>query len=297
MGIAVAESVLLLVLFAYSAGFLLSIAIAVKFPREIRTKCKAATITLIIYISPIIWWIYNIDREENIEYKKRHPPALLLFSKQCVTAQEEVYKTIEDVEGILLLNVRKKGDYDFINQYWPDAALPREYFNDDYIRSFLAAENKDTRRQGIYLNIQNTDVRNSQYIKIISSGYSYVDVKEGVDFARYQYKKINDGELLRRHPPNAGLARYAVSFINDTNPNNRIHWIAGTTVAITDTWKQEVIAKKTWYSLAIVRPRKPNSKYYWPVAKNCPEVPNVYSENYPSTRRFVEHVLKPKQEY
>ncbi|GKT00625.1 hypothetical protein AVKW3434_14570 [Acidovorax sp. SUPP3434] len=88
-------------------------------------------------------------------------------------------------------------------------------------------------------------------------------------------------------------ARYAVSFENIINPADREYWIAGTTVMITDTKTQELIAKKTWYSFEPGFGSHAGNRQPWRFALTCPDIKG--EENHFPTRFYVDQILKPKQ--
>jgi len=296
-----------LVVWAYFLGWLLFLTPAIWFPKRRKHKIVAAIIVTMAYHGPFAYFVYD-----EIKWKKKYPPAKALFDKLCTEAHGYIYKTAENVEGILLLDIRKgdikKDNYD---PYWPDAAFAKDDLNDYYIRSFLdrSFNHFIWWENGIAIK------RKSLPNKLV--GYAYVDVKEGEVFMRYKYdKEYKNGEKLftnslkkERSPQN--LSRYAVAFVNDTNPEYRKHWIAGTTVTIIDTWTQEIMAQKTWYALQYgLGTNIGDGASSW--SKNgiiCPKLEfTQQSESNPYdlitvkyndyiTARFVNQILQPNQEY
>jgi len=140
-GIAVA--IIVPIFFCYAAGCFLFTALATRFKKTPKGKLKAAVIVFLIYTSPISWLIYRAASEtirEKIEYRRTYPPAKALFDELCATAKENIYKTVDNVDGVLLLNIRKGKIEDNRNPHWPDAAYGRDTVSvtgEAYIRTFL----------------------------------------------------------------------------------------------------------------------------------------------------------------
>jgi len=65
-----------------------------------------------------------------------------LFDEKCRTvAGEKIYRTVPDVEGVLLLKVRPKaGDREWADKMWPGAAFAVEPTGDGFLNTFLGAE-------------------------------------------------------------------------------------------------------------------------------------------------------------
>jgi len=265
-------------------GFLLLAALRAKSQKTKKGKIKAVIIVFLIYTSPISWFIYKViskEIQEKIEYRRTYPPAKALFDELCATAKENIYETVDNVDGVLLLNIRKGEIKDDRNPVWPDAAhglYTTSKIGEEYIRTFLNTS-YDTKNDGQ---------------SVASRGYSYVDVKEDGEFWRYKYGELNRRKLIKEHSP-PELARYAVDFKNDVNPEHRKHWVAGTTVTVIDTWNQKTIAEKTWYAFAIKIPRMPEKPNFWSYAHVCPEEKKINRSGY--TQEFVYKVLQPNQEY
>jgi len=173
--------------------------------------------------------------EEDAEWRKRYEPAKARFDQLCQNAGEKIYRTADNVDGILLLKVRgddEKYQDSFYNprkdQMWEDAAIENERQRVGYINSFLPGSMQDWHN---------------------SPGYRYVDVlqKDG-SIIRYsgdwgiKYEDFTQ-EINPKQP-----AHYAVTYENDVSWENRKHWIAGTVIKIIDTQTKEVMAEKRVYA-------------------------------------------------
>ena len=208
---------------------------------------------------------------EEAAWHKRYDPAKARFDQLCRNAGEKIYRTADNVDGILLLKVRgddEKYQDSFYNplkdQMWEDAALPSEFDREEYIGSFLPDWS------GVH--------------------YDYIDVlqKDG-SITRYSgdwhmTDKPFNQEINPSHP-----ARYAVTYENDISWENRKHWIAGTTIKIIDTQTNTLMAEKTMY---VFVPELGYSKFEqnpnpWGRGDRCPEE-NQYQQQ---TVSFVRKVL------
>lgn len=229
------------------------------------------------------------------EYRARYETAKTLFDERCKSAGEKIYKSVDDIEGVLLLSVRP-GIADRIaneaNPDWPDAGLPQQYGGEDYIRSFVAWEHRQNpTRRGILHN-QKRAQSGGDYLP----GYSYVDVKED-DGAIYRYRLVKSADSnlsLDKERLSGEASRYAISYRNLIDPKDRAYWIAGTTVVITDTKTKELVAEKTWYSFEPGMGSRAGQRQPWRFAISCPALVEGESMRYP-TRMFVDQVLKPSK--
>lgn len=250
----------------------------------VRRKVGYAVLVLGLFLAPIAPDVYR-----TIEYRSKLAKAQALFDERCKTAGEKIYRTVENVEGVLLLNIRQSdrpGTAD--NPLWPDAALPHEAAGDQYIRHFLYWEHDSGGGQRGFLN---SDPKNA-----ISRGYGFVDVPQANGIVlryRLKFPGNRDKTDLVREPAIGGHARYAVDFVNQINPEDRAHWVAGTTITLTDTESKEVIATRESYSFEAGLGSKAGARQPWKFAVTCPTFSGWDGGR---TRFFVDKILKPKQE-
>ena len=236
-------------------------------------------------ISPLVHELKRDQQkaaEEDAEWRKRYEPAKARFDQLCQNAGEKIYRTADNVDGILLLKVRGDDEKYQSNRYnplkdqmWEDAAVESDWFRNGYIDGFLPYT-----------------MRNFQS----SSGYTYVDVlQKDNSIIRYS----GDWQITLNHPfhtePNPKFpARYAVTYENDISWENRKHWIAGTTIKIIDTKTNELMAEKTMYAFV---PELGYSKYEqnpnpWGRGQRCPSE-NSYEQR---TATFILKVLFPSSQ-
>lgn len=260
---------------------------ALWFPERWWQKLIGAIVVLMVFVGPA--YLRNRERSQLIEeHKARYEKARAIFDERCKTAGEKIYKTVDDVEGVLLLNLRANDRTENeANPNWPDAGLPNEYSGDAYIDNFLAWEHhEDKRNPRGYLNQAPSDL----------PGYRYIDT-EGKDgqILRYTLRRRSDPDYprLAKTEIRSSPARYAVSFTNLINPSDRQHWVAGTTVTVTDTQTLEVLARATWYSFEPGLGSTAGGRQPWRFARSCPELRG--GQERAPTRFFVDQVLKPKK--
>ncbi len=258
--------------------------LAIRKPKTKWRKIGWAAVVLLVFFGPMLPGAYR-----QYEHKQRYEKAKALFDERCKTAGGKIYRTADAVEGVLLLNVRPLGiAAQRANPNWPDAGLPDEAGGDDYIRTFISWEHQQFPPRRGYLNSQPTN--RSGYLTF--SGYSFVDVKEDGGIYRYAFKKPPENELLK-YPLKSRPARYAVSFRNMTDEVDRSMWVAGTTITITDTDTNEVMAEHTWYSFEPGQGSTAGARAPWGFARTCPELSGWRGG---ATRMFADQVLKPRKE-
>ncbi len=241
-------------------------------------KLIYAGVVLAVFIVPIAPEIYC-----SIEYRGRLAKAEALFDERCKSAGTTIHKTVDGVDGVLLLNVRSGRDpSNEADPRWVDAALPNESGGDQYIRNFLYWEHNDGKNE--------RGVLNSSAEGATSKGYRFVDVKQlNGTVLRYRLKSPQSAELeieLVQGLP----ARYAVSFTNQTDPEDRRHWVAGTSIKVTDARTGEVMGERRSYAFEPGLGSKAGNRQPWAFAIACRPWKGWDGAQ---TRFFVEQVLRP----
>ena len=213
---------------------------------------------------------------EEAAWHKRYDPAKARFDQLCQNAGEKIYRTADNVDGILLLKVRgddEKYQDSFYNprkdQMWEDAAVESEFDREAYIEEFLLPYTSSFPR------------------------YTYADVlqKNGL-VIRYSRQKEDQNWVMEQQSTPHPRARYAVTYENDISWENRKHWIAGTTIKIIDTKTNELMAEKTMYAFV---PELGYSKFEqnpnpWGRGMRCPSGESEFEQR---TVTFAIKVLIP----
>ena len=227
-------------------------------------------------ISPLVHELKRDQQkaaEKEAEWRKRYEPAKARFDQLCQNAGEKIYRTADNVDGILLLKVRGDDEKYQSNRYnprkdqmWEDAAIESEAAGENYIERFLP--------------------------RLSMEPYDFADViqKDG-SVIRYSMRRKEHSWIMDKQPNPHSRARYAVTYENDISWENRKHWIAGTTIKIIDTKTNELMAEKTMYAFV---PELGYSKFEqnpnpWGRGMRCPDE-NSYEQK---TVIFVSKVLIP----
>ena len=214
--------------------------------------------------------------EKEAEWRKRYEPAKARFDQLCQNAGEKIYRTADNVDGILLLKVRGDDEKYQSNRYnprkdqmWEDASVESEFDREAYIEEFLLPYTSSFPR------------------------YIYADVlqKNGL-VIRYSRQKEDQNWVMDQQPTPHPRARYAVTYENDISWENRKHWIAGTTIKVIDTQTNELMAEKTMYAFV---PELGYSKFEqnpnpWGRGMRCPSGESEFEQR---TVTFAIKVLIP----
>jgi len=101
-------------------------------------KKKAYKIIMAAMVTMLFFWPVIKKEIISIYYNIKITPSKMVFKKRCADATEKIYKTVKDVDGILLLNTRaEKSKDDYADVNLPDAGLVYEEGGQDYIATFL----------------------------------------------------------------------------------------------------------------------------------------------------------------
>jgi hypothetical protein len=239
--------------------------------------------------------------------KARATKGKALFEEKCRTeAGEKIYRTVPDIEGVLLLRIRPQaGDREWANLMWPGAAFARESTQDDYISTFLGYEYAPG--DGL---TGKTGVITPQKRGYIASdprpgglpGYRFVDVIDEKDAQRYRYVLVRKPRpeskigwvdtLLQRTAAASPPPIYGVTFEDHVIAEHRKLGVASSTVKVIDLRTKEVIGELTRYAWSPAGPSRANPSP-WLTAYRCPDHA-VGTET--ATRKFVDQILIPRRE-
>jgi hypothetical protein len=274
---------------AYLIITLGAIGLALRYAKPLKSQITTTLVVVAVAsILPLLGYRQHLQEQQvTDEFQVRFDKAEALFDKRCKTAGEKIYRTVENVEGVLLLNIRRSdrpGVQD--NPLWADAALPNEAHDDEYIRNFLYWEHDAKAGDRGFLNSY------PEGKTLAARGYRFVDVKQASgEIARYRLKQPPSPDLvkesLKRKP-----ARYAIDFANPVNPEDRLNWVAGTTISVIDTETGEVMATRESYAFESGLGNKSGDRQPWARALTCP---SWHGWDSGRTRFFVDQILKPKQ--
>ena len=241
-------------------------------------------------------------------------------------AGEKIYKTVPEVEGVLLMKIRPmRTDRELADPNWPGAAFARESGEDWYIMSFLGYE-RATSANGKYLPVTRMQrglitPESNPNNPANFPGYRWVDVVDEKDGKRYRYALVKKvvGQLdttaqnvrielaqnpkmdlnvyrtvLDRQPAPDPAPRYGVTFEDHAIPEERAMWVASSTVKAIDLKTKEVLGEMKRYAMSYVHLASSTNPGPWLSAYECPALGGP-TANY-ATRLFVDQVLIPAKE-
>ncbi|MBL8279314.1 MAG: hypothetical protein JNL93_21795 [Pelomonas sp.] len=243
--------------------------------------------------------------------KQRRERAYAMWQERCKKSGEFIRKTVENVEGIYLVNVRTELNNNQGEQPEDQFRLSDPYghdlWGDGYMISFLRSSFTWHRTEPLPRGWP-------PYL-----GYRYVeavDYKDG-KLARYtgrieepwqrdkNYLKGHLEYVMDRQPINTRSTRYGVKFEDISTQEEREHWIAGSSLKVIDLETQEVLAERIGYMIDWAQGSRAGARQPWTFAADnaCPDFDHDFprstdtSHKFRSqprqTQRFVEKVLKP----
>ena len=238
--------------------------------------------------------------------QKEYLESKAIFEERCKSAGEKIYQTVENVEGITLLNVPKESPQGARNDpMWEGAVFSWGGPEKEYVREFLYWEIRYDNNSMIDLktvdprpSASETQIRlwghptNMSEHERAYRGYRYTDVQQkDKRFLRYRFpddKDRKDIDTLLIQPIERP-SRYALEYKPIVDPADRKHWVAGVTVNIYDLQTKTLMATKTWYALN----PSPGHAYQtdeWSGVEACPDEKVIQY-----VRFFVNRVIQPKQ--
>lgn len=248
-------------------------------------------------------WPISNQIKHNRQKKERktvYSAADAQFQMRCKSAGVKIYRTVDNVEGVLLMKLRPKWNPDDQNQVDP---YGDDYDSGDgdpkgYIGSFLRG-----RSTGGHL-IENQN-------EAVSPGYRYVDVIEA-DGKRYRYTgymgllpdrpgRTEPAFMLKRTLAKGTAPHYGITYDDITTPEERKMWIAGSSLRIIDLKTNKVIAERIGYMIDRGMGNNNAGRSPWIHAHKwaCPKFPGGQSLETlwtsGQTRDFAEQVLKIKE--
>lgn len=243
---------------------------------------------------------------EDQSTKEQSARAREMFAELCKTSGVRIHRTVNDVEGVVLLKVRSSKK-EFDDQYSAVDPYGRDFEDDAYIISFL---------QGF------RDGRNERP----RFGYKFVDVVDGADGTRRRYTAswivvgrkdetaTNVRHALERDPTydlniydfvlsspmhSASSLQYGVLYEDISTREQRSNWIAGSSLRVIDLHTNEVIAERIGYMMDPLRGSRSGGRNPWLLAADyaCPAFGGQRGAigQIRQTAIFAEQVLKPSR--
>lgn len=273
---------------------LICVMLAIWLPKQLWLKSMAAIATLIGFgYAPVTSYFETVAKSEITKIK--YDTAMMLFKERCSNAGEKIYKTVDDVQGVLLLKLRAK-EINFADQFKLDDPFGAEggAYGDDYIRLLLLS----TEDLG-YERLEKPRYKGFRYVDTIdpenaSKRYRYsvrrTDLKSGLPEDKFPL----DRQVLTSEP-----SRYGITYEDISTPQDRENWIAGSALRIIDLQSKETIAERIGYMVDQGLGNTAGGRSPWAFAYNtaCPAFPQASgggAMRVGNTRRFIFSVFKSK---
>jgi len=238
--------------------------------------------------------------------QKEYLESKAIFEERCKSAGEKIYQTVENVEGITLLNIPEDSPQSSYNDpMWENAVFSWGGPEEEYVKEFLFWEIRDDDNSPGFLksvdprpSARETQIRlwghptNMSEHEKAYRGYRYADAQQkDKHFLRYRFpddKDRKDKETLLVQAIERP-SRYALEYKPIVDPADRKHWVAGVTVNIYDLQTKTLMATKTWYAL---NPSQGHAYQTdeWSRVEACPDEKVLQY-----VRFFVNRVIQPKQ--
>ena len=275
-------AIILIGLLCAEVAFGFMVAVVISYIFRVKKENKPLVIALITFAfgAHFFYWWLSPSETQKAE-KKRHKEieaariaAEPIFAEQCKKSGEQIYRTVENVDGVRLLKIWRGANADNDKPLYNDPQWEYAAWDVAGGKSYI----------GYFLH----NPKNK------TMGYSFVDV--GLDnnqIERYlgEYHGSLNGNLpdmvdteLNPIEP----AQYAITFENNTDPELRKHWIAGTTFKIMDLQTNELLAEKTMFVMSYNFNR-------WGEVKSCNGYINK-EETKNDVLQFINSVLKPREQ-
>ncbi len=260
------------------------------------------TLTVVLmFVLPMFKQTVKAKEENKVQeiQNEKYLAAKAVFDERCKTAGYKIYKTVENVEGVTLLNVWPDEKH-YEDQMWEYAGLPKAFGGDSYIQGFLLWREWDNQINDYnyhgngFSSSKRSIPYNTDEIKRYKrfNSYQFADVLQNQSYQRYQFKDLyylNEIATTTIKKP----SRYTVTFETQIIPEDRKIWIATTKAFVKDSQTDNLLGEATWYSFHGGQGvKKYSTTGIWDRARVCPDIANAQDG---PIQYFVLKVLKPRQ--
>lgn len=263
-----------------------ALGVALWLPKTKRAKGVMACIVIGLASVPLIKGYESYQRDELAakEYKERYEKANALFAERCKTAGEKIYKTVDNVEGVLLAKVREES-INFSEQY---------RMNDPY---------GQLNARGLsYLEQYLWGREDSQWLsdKHVLGGYRYVDLADANGGIRRYSMQLSqpEGTLKNRSAIVPKASNYVVEWADISSKEDRDNWVACGSLSVRDSKNGDLLGERKGCIFDKGLGNTDGGRAPWAFALNtsCPAnrtTPDGRTYHEPVDRNFVEKILKP----
>lgn len=232
-----------------------------------------------IFVRPVASYT-ETARNQQEEFKARLAEAKARYESLCKTAGEKISRTVDAVDGILMMNVRPK-ELNYSDQFKMDDPYGRNCGGEDCIASYLFD----------YRMVPTSTGPNPTLVPYTPRLYAYVDVVDQASGLRSRYTKDSPNARLASQVVTEPGPRYGVMWADVSTREDREYWIAGGSIKVVDLQSGETIAERIGYLIDPGQGSTAGQRSPWPWARHysvaCPPV-NEHNQ------LFVSRVLKPR---
>ncbi len=223
--------------------------------------------------------------------------AQAIFRERCRLAGEKIYRVVDNVEGLFLIN-RRPANNNYDDQFSMDDPYGNDAEGDRYIESFI----RGGQAAGTPIGGMAPD----------HIGYKYIDAVDPRSGIRYRYtghieepwqndKHWLKGEtrfVLDKNAAPKARTRYGVEYHDISTREERDHWIAGSSLKVIDLETNSIIAERIGYMMDPKQGSRVGGRGPWIYAadNSCPafsQGPHQVLSQIGQADRFVEKALHP----
>lgn len=228
---------------AYIVLTVIVLGLALWLPKHAGVKAAVAILVLIVMGFPMLQGFQGLRQAQHdaVKQQTKVDIAYARFTERCKTAGNRIVRTVDNVEGVMLLKLRPPMSFaEEANPMWPGAAMAADASGESYIRTFIDED----------WNTQVFDEKSRKMVDVLPRKprprYRYVDFVDASDNRRYRetvdYEPIDPKAGVpwarkreyKREVANGPPPRYAIDFVDIVDAEDRRMWIAGTTIRIID---------------------------------------------------------------
>lgn len=275
-------------------------------PRRWWLKLSLSGVVLAAGVVPVAIYAYQ-EYQQQKQAKARLDAAMAHFEMRCKSAGERIYRTVENVDGVVWMKWRSKWANDD-DQFSIDDPYGRDCGAGECVEQLLRLENTSgrfkqevERRKGRYNFVESIDPadgKSYRYIGAMTPGWS----PEGVKRHREQTGQDIPDDAYRfsmnKQPIPQITARYGIAWDDISTKEDREQWVAGGSLKVIDLQTNELIAERIGYLWDTGLGSKAGfrSPWGWAVShgRKCPKLES--SSLGGRTVLFVKKSLKSRKE-
>ena len=243
-------------------------------------KLVWAALVFALFAAPIAPDMYR-----TVEYRSRLAKAQALFDERCKTAGEKIYRTVEGVDGVLLVNLRPD-NVSYEDQFARFDPYGYESGGEWYIRSYLPghwrtcvgdkAQCPPEKRAFLFVDAISETGGRVRYVSVdrVTSQPPLPGQNTGI-------KIVTENSIKN-------IAQYGVRWEDISTNEDRQNWIAGGSLTVVDLRNGEVLAERSGYLMDPGLGSTASARTPWSWARHyAPACPKVDGHNFTFVRKVL----------